>query len=126
MITYPIEKIEEAKQLYIQGFSIRKIAEKLKIPAHCTVDIWKKKHEWKKSLPTYPINSLKAQLERVTALVDKLEPEIAKVDILKPSAEDKEMLTNFKRFSDLQLKLIKQLSLIIPIDEKPDKSNIFM
>jgi hypothetical protein len=126
MANYSIDDIEKAKDFYLQGYSIRKIAELMNIPAHCTVDGWKTKYKWKKAKPDYPINSLKAQLERVTKLVDTLEPELEKIDVLKPTPEQKELLSNFRRFSELQLKLIKQLGVLQPIDRRPAKKNIFL
>lgn len=126
MAKHPIETIEKAKALYLQDYSIRKIAEALNIPAHCTIELWKNKYKWKKAKPDYPINSLKAQLARCTKLVDILEPALEKINILKPTQDDKEILANYRRLSDLQLKLVKQLSVLVPIDRKPPKKNIFL
>ena len=126
MANYSIEEIAQAKDYYLQGFSIRKIAEMMNIPAHCTVDQWKKKYNWKKSAPDYPIVSLKAQLKRVTKMVDVLEPALENTDILKPTPEQKELLANFRRLSELQLKLIKQLGALQPIDRRAAKKNIFL
>lgn len=125
MADYSLEEIEEAKTLFLQGYSVRKIGKALDIP-YGTIQIWKQKYKWEKEKPEYPINSLKAQLTRVTKLVDILEPKLDELNILKPSAEEKELLANYRRLSELQLKLIKQLSVLEPIDNKPAKKNIFM
>jgi DNA-binding transcriptional MerR regulator len=126
MPNYTVEEIEEARRLHIdEGFSIRKTAEALGIKAHCTVSGWKVKYKWKKTAATYPVNSLKAQLTRVTKLVDTLEPKLDEIGIINPSKEQKEILANYRRFSELQLKLIKQLGLLDPAGKKPPKKSIF-
>lgn len=124
MPEYTLEEIEEAKVLILQDYSVRKVGKALDIPFG-TIQIWKKKYKWEKLKPEYPTNSLKAQLERVTKLVDTLEPEIEKVNILDPTKRDKDILANFKRFSELQLKLIRQLGAIDPSVKNPTKNSIF-
>lgn len=126
MGNYSIEFILEAEKLWQQGFSFRKICEQLGVKQHKTVFQWSKKYSWKRHSPKYPVESLKVQLNECTALVNKIQPELKHINILKPSPEDKELLLNFNRLSNLQLKLVRQLAGLKVVDKKPDKSNIFL
>ncbi|HEC65158.1 MAG TPA: hypothetical protein ENI23_07690 [bacterium] len=126
MANYSIDVINEGKRLFLQGFSIRKIAEQLGIKQHTTVFRWSHKYNWKKEKPSYPVNSLKAQLDECTALVNKIQPKLKDIDILKPSTQDRELLLNYNRLSNLQLKLVRQLTGLKVVEKKPTKSNIFL
>ncbi len=126
MANYSIDVINQAKDLFLQGFSIRKIAEQLRIKQHQTVFKWSHKYNWKKEQPSYPVNSLKTQLDECTALVNKIQPELKHINILSPSQEDRELLLNYNRLSNLQLKLVRQLTGLKIVDKKPSKSNIFL
>lgn len=126
MPDYSIEFILECEVLYHQGFSIRKIAQQKGVKSYCTISIWKKKYNWKKNSPKYPVISLKEQLDQCTDLVNKMRPEIDKVNILEPSKQDRELLLNYNRYSNLQIKLVRQLTGLKAIDNKPAKSNIFL
>ena len=125
MAEYPLEIKEKAKELFLQGVSFRKIAEQLNIKQYVTVFKWKKKYNWSKEDKTCPTKSLKGQLDQCTVLVDKMRPKLDKINILKPSREDRELLLNYNRFSNLQLKLVRQLSGIKTSGKKKTKSNIF-
>lgn len=126
MANYPIEFINECEELYKQDFSFRKIAEVKGVKSYVTVFNWSVKYNWKINRPSYPANSLKEQLEQCSLLVNKMQPKINKVNILKPSKEDRELLLNYNRFSNLQLKLVRQLSGIKTINNKLTKKNIFL
>lgn len=126
MSNYSIDEIKEAEKLWQQGFSFRKITEQLKVKQHSTVRRWSTKYHWKRNSPKYPTESLKVQLHECTALVNKIQPELKNINILKPSPEDKELLLNFNRLSNLQLKIVRQLTGLKIVDKKPDKSNIFL
>jgi uncharacterized protein YjcR len=126
MANYSIAVIKEAERLFLEGFSIRKVAEQLRIKQHQTVFKWSHKYNWKKKQPSYPVNSLKTQLDECTELVNKMQPELKHINILKPSTEDRELLLNYNRLSNLQLKLVRQLTGLKVVDKKPNKSNIFL
>jgi uncharacterized protein YjcR len=126
MGNYSIDFIKDAEKLWQQGFSFRKIAKQKGIKQHQTVFHWSKKYNWKKNSPKYPTESLKTQLNECTALVNKIQPELKHINILKPSTEDRELLLNYNRLSNLQLKLVRQLTGLKVVDKKPNKSNIFL
>jgi uncharacterized protein YjcR len=125
MSNYSIDFINQAKELFLQGFSFRKIAQQLGVKQYATVFHWSKKYSWKKDSPKYPLNSLKDQLDQCTDLVNKLRPEIDKADILRPSKEDRELLLNYNRFSNLQLKLMRQITGLKVSSGKSSKKSIF-
>ena len=125
MAKYSIEVINQAKDLFLQNFSFRKIAEQLHIKRHLTVFSWSKKYNWKQKRPSYPINSLKEQLDQCTAIVEKLRSDVEKANILEPSKKERELLLNYNRFSNLQLKLVRQLSVLKPLSGNTAKKSIF-
>lgn len=125
MSDYSIEFIKECEILYHQDFSFRKIAQTKGVKSYTTLFLWSVKYNWKKKSPKYPVVSLKEQLDQCTDLVNKMRPEIDKVNILAPSKQDRELLLNYNRYSNLQIKLVRQLTGLKVIDSKPAKSNIF-
>lgn len=126
MPDYSIEFIKECEVLHHEGFSIRKISQLKGVKSYVTIQVWKKKYNWKKNSPNYPVNSLKEQLDQCTDLVNQLRPKIKDADVLKPSKEDRELLLNYNRFSNLQLKLIRQLTSMKVIENISAKKNIFL
>lgn len=126
MAKYSIDVIKKAKDLYLEDFSIRKITEQLGIKSHLTVFTWSKKYNWKKARPSYPVNSLKEQLNQCTDIVNTIRPKLKEVNVLNPTKEGRELLINYNRFSNLQLKLVRQLSGLKIVDNKSSKKNIFL
>jgi len=125
MATYLLEVVKKAEELFLEDVSFRKIAEQLGVKQHLTIYNWSRKYNWKKDRASYPANSLKEQLDQCSELVNKMRPSIDKVNILKPSKEDRELLLNYNRFSNLQLKLVRQLSGLKVVSGNSSKKNIF-
>ncbi len=125
MVKYSIEVINQAKELFLLDFSFRKIAKQLHIKSHLTVFAWSKKYNWKQKRPSYPVNSLKDQLDQCTTIIEKLRPEVDKANLVEPSKKDRELLLNYNRFSNLQIKLVRQLTVLRVSTKKSSSKNIF-
>lgn len=126
MPKYTIETIHKAKDLWLQGFSFRKISEQLNVKEHLTVFNWSKQYNWNKEKPSYPINALKKQLERCTSFINQIEPQLDKINILSLNKDDKELFNNYNRLLNLQLRLTKQLCSMYPTENKSNKKSIFL
>ncbi len=124
-VDYDKATIEKAKDYWLRGFSFRAIAKQMDI-FYLTIFTWHKKYQWVKEKPDYPVTALKTQLARYTGFIEKLEPELIKIDILAPTKEQKQILANYKAFTSIQLKLINQLGVLKPTVENPSKKSIFI
>lgn len=127
MPKHPKVIVDQTEKLYHEGVSYRKIADQIGHGlTYVTVSNWVRKYRWEKDVPKYTVNSLKDQLNQCTYLVNKMRPEIDKVDVITPTKDERELLLNYNRYSNLQLKLVRQLTGLKAIDKKPAKSDIFI
>lgn len=113
-INYPAETKNQAKELFLKGMTLREIANKLKIKHHLTVYRWSVSEKWKTGRVSLLDESLRNQLEVCTKMVNVLNAAVRKIDIKRPNPKQREILSNFNRYSNLQLKLIKQLDISNP------------
>lgn len=124
-MAYPIDIISKAKELRLQGVPFETIAKQLNIKQYQSIMGWEKKYHWRKDKTAYATDSIKIQIDRCLEIIEKIEPELKEINILNPSKTEKILLMHFHKFSNLHLKLIKQLTCIKPISKVPTSKNIF-
>lgn len=105
---------DEAKEMFLKGVSFRDIAKNLNIKNHLTVYRWSKQQLWSGEKGSSAAKSLKKQLDTCTKLVNNLRSAVNKIDVTRPNKKEREVLMNFNKYSNLQLKLIKQLEITNP------------